>query len=452
MERVPMRNVIQKSLFFLASLFLCMIMIPKPAGAMTTESQSDGKMIYRIQNGESAETTMTVGQQGIFTYDLAGLSDFISGSPVTSVEVTSLYSQDTSVLNVNSDGSFTAVAPGETVVYIQGKYGSYGSYFFGRCDVEVTMDMTNVTLEKESIHSIVSSSTYSYETSILIKNIPENVILSEDNTNFSYVSSNGDMSMSVDLDNNQVKMSFYSAGKTTLTLQINGKEFILHVNLEKVTISQRGAVAAKGKKIQLKIKGTKESPKWSSSNPKVAKVTSKGVVSCKRKGNAVITASFGGEKVGCAISVISAKKMKTIQYAKMIGTKWTYSQPKRMQKGYYDCSSLVWKSYCKMGKKIGGNYAPVAADLAKWCKAHGKKIAKSYTRNHIQKMKLNPGDLMYETGANNGRYLGIYHVEMFTGYAVAYYDAQGKPVLNELWAARPEGYYGGGHLVYRPFP
>ena len=165
----------------------------------------------------------------------------------------------------------------------------------------------------------------------------------------------------------------------------------------------------------------------------------------------MITASFGEAKVGCAVSVVSAKKVKTIRYAKMIGTKWKYSQPKRMQKGYYDCSSLVWKAYCKMGKRIGGNYALVAADLAKWCKANGKKITNSYTRNHIQKMKLNPGDLMFETGADNGRYLGIYHVEMFTGYVVAYYGSDGKPVLYETWGARPDGYYGGGYMIYRPY-
>ena len=66
-------------------------------------------------------------------------------------------------------------------------------------------------------------------------------------------------------------------------------------------------------------------------------------------------------------------------------------------------------------------------------------------------MKLNPGDLMFETGADNGRYLGIYHVEMFTGYVVAYYGSDGKPVLYETWGARPDGYYGGGYMIYRPY-
>lgn len=40
------------------------------------------------------------------------------------------------------------------------------------------------------------------------------------------------------------------------------------------------------------------------------------------------------------------------------------SQPKRMQEKFYDCSSLVWKSYHKNGVNFGmAYYAPVAADM-----------------------------------------------------------------------------------------
>lgn len=47
-------------------------------------------------------------------------------------------------------------------------------------------------------------------------------------------------------------------------------------------------------------------------------------------------------------------------------------------------------------------------------------------------MKSRPGDLLFGTGANNGRYKGIYHVEMFVGYAC--YGFQGnKPILTTKW-------------------
>ncbi|MGN1205940.1 MAG: Ig-like domain-containing protein [Eubacterium sp.] len=446
-----MKKTIQKIVMGMIFAIICLITVHTSAQAMTTEDQPDGKTIYRIQSDDYAQTTMTVGKQGVFTYDLSGVTDPMDGSAITTLQVTTLSSSDSSVLEVNSDGSFTALAPGEATVYIQGTYGTYNMYFSGRCDVTVSIDMTNIELDKTSIKGIYSTYAYQYEESIALKNVPEGINLTEDNTTFSCESGNSDFNAYCSLEENQLKFTFYSAGKTTLTVTINGKIFQINVNIQNITISKQGVVEAKGKKVKLKIKGTSDKPVWSSSNPKVAKVSKKGVVSCKKIGNAVITANFDGSKVGCAISVVSAKKVKVIKYAKMIGTKWKYSQPKRMQKGYYDCSSLVWKSYCKMGKKIGGNYAPVAADLAKWCKAHGKKITKSYTRNHIQKMKLNPGDLMFETGANNGRYLGIYHVEMFTGYTLAYYDGEGKPVLYETWGARPDGYYGGGYMIYRPY-
>lgn len=65
-------------------------------------------------------------------------------------------------------------------------------------------------------------------------------------------------------------------------------------------------------------------------------------------------------------------------------------------------------------------------------------------------MKLRPGDLLFKTGEKNGRYKGIYHVEMFVGYSVSYFDESGKPVLSEMWAARPVGYGGGGYPIARP--
>lgn len=104
-----------------------------------------------------------------------------------------------------------------------------------------------------------------------------------------------------------------------------------------------------------------------------------------------------------------------------------------------------------MGKTFGdSSYAPVAANIAKWCARHKKMVTKSYTWNQIQEMKLRPGDLLFKTGQKNGRYKGIYHVEMFVGYAVSHYDEFGEPVLTERWAAREEDYGGGGYPIARP--
>lgn len=87
-------------------------------------------------------------------------------------------------------------------------------------------------------------------------------------------------------------------------------------------------------------------------------------------------------------------------------------------------------------------YAPVAADLGKWC-AKNKKMVKGNAYQNIQKMKYRPGALTFKTGSDNGRYKGIYHVEMFVGYTFEGFSTDGKPVLGTKWAARGDNYFYG---------
>lgn len=57
---------------------------------------------------------------------------------------------------------------------------------------------------------------------------------------------------------------------------------------------------------------------------------------------------------------------------------------------------------------------------------------------------------MFETGQKNGRYKGIYHVEMITGYIFYGFDGNGKAELGIQWAAGDEKYYPMGQMVGRP--
>lgn len=398
-----------------------------------------------LTNFGTVEVTINQGDDGMLRPSVENLVD-VTGQPVT-VTSWSYNVYDEEVLTVDETGHYRALSAGTTTVSVRGYDQYYSLMFAATCRFTISVDMTNVTLEKTSIKAYVCGYEGVSEQIRLLD--PDGV--NAGTTDVSLQSSNAAMAVNCTLENNMLQISTYSTGTTVLTVTINGKVFTIHLSVSSLEITKRSYVTSKGKKVQLRVKGTSDQPVWSSSNSKVAKVSKKGLVRFRKNGNAVITADFNGKRVGCAVSVISPKLLKVVNRAKKIGTTWKYSQPKRMQKGYYDCSSLVWKSYSLMGKKFGmANYAPVAADLAKWCASHGKVLTKSYTRSQIQKMKFRPGDLMFETGQDNHRYKGIYHVEMFTGYAVAYYDETGKPVLNELWAARPEGYYGGGGLMERP--
>ena len=117
--------------------------------------------------------------------------------------------------------------------------------------------------------------------------------------------------------------------------------------------------------------------------------------------------------------------------------------PSGMQKGYYDCSSLVWRSYKKSGKLFGNKtYAPVAADMVKWCSKNQRMIKEGLCSENVSQRKLRPGDIMFETGDDNHWYKGIYHVEMFVGYRCDSMWGMGKDQvsLSALWAARPANY------------
>ena len=104
-----MKNTMQKAMWAIAAAIFCILVVHTLAQAMMTEDQADGKSIYRIQNGEYAEMTMTVGKQGTFTYDLTGLTDPMDGSAVTTLQVTSRSTSNSEVLQMNADGSIRSL-------------------------------------------------------------------------------------------------------------------------------------------------------------------------------------------------------------------------------------------------------------------------------------------------------------------------------------------------------
>ena len=70
----------------------------------------------------------------------------------------------------------------------------------------------------------------------------------------------------------------------------------------KVKLNKTKATIYNGATLQLKLKGTNEKVKWSSSSKKIAVVDKKGKVTAKKKGKATITAKVGNKKYA-ALSV-----------------------------------------------------------------------------------------------------------------------------------------------------
>ena len=92
-----------------------------------------------------------------------------------------------------------------------------------------------------------------------------------------------------------------------------------------------------------------------------------------------------------------------------------YSTAKRMEEGYYDCSSLVWRSFASAGFTFGlkadATNAPTAAALGQYCDINKLVIAQTY----VEESHLKPGDILFTTGGSNGRYKNINHTAIYIG-------------------------------------
>lgn len=335
------------------------------------------------------------------------------------------------------------------------RYEPSGEYqlFQAEYEVRVCPDLSGITVDKTSQTGYTADSwncpTYTFH-------LKSKEVLTEDwdTVVLSCSSSNSRVGVDADLDKNVLTITPYSVGKTTVTVSINDQQICkLTINTILVQMSTNSALLAIKETKQLRVKGAPAAAiKWSSTNPKVVTVSSKGLVRATSSGNAVIKAKIGDNMFGCAVSVVTQSRKKAINTAIHIVRTSTYSQPNRMQNKYYDCSSLVWKAYHKNGVNFGNAYyAPVAADIGKWCAQKKRMVKGGLSVKNIDSMKINAGDIMFRTGDNNGRYKGIYHVEMIVGYTCYGFDSNGKPMLSLKYAARADGYADGcGEPVGRP--
>ncbi len=92
---------------------------------------------------------------------------------------------------------------------------------------------------------------------------------------------------------------------------------------------------------------------------------------------------------------------------------YPYSQARRTSGSAYDCSSLAYYSWLAAGVDLsyGGGYPPTAA--AEASKLQSKGTVVNSTRLNLNEMQ--PGDLVFYGGHDNGRFLGIYHVAVYIG-------------------------------------
>lgn len=213
------------------------------------------------------------------------------------------------------------------------------------------------------------------------------------------------------------KLYANAMGEDTVTINVDGKDINCYVTVTDPYFDEDGITTYKGASDDIVIEGIDESVStvtFKSKKKAIADVDEYGTIEAKKAGNTVIVANADGRKIKIPVEVAPLKGYKASQKAISISnTKTKYSQAKRMSKGYYDCSSLIWRIYSQYGVYFGVNsgWAPTAAEIAKWCTNNGKKI---YDKA-VSSDKLLPGDLIFFSYTKNGRYKNISHVEIYTG-------------------------------------
>ena len=109
------------------------------------------------------------------------------------------------------------------------------------------------------------------------------------------------------------KVTAKKRGTATITAKVDGKKYTCVITVEEPRLSKSSISVNVGKTQTLKVDGTKQKITWSSSNKKIATVSSKGKVKGVKKGTATITARVGSKKYNCKVTV----KQNTISVTKV---------------------------------------------------------------------------------------------------------------------------------------
>jgi cell wall-associated NlpC family hydrolase len=133
---------------------------------------------------------------------------------------------------------------------------------------------------------------------------------------------------------------------------------------------------------------------------------------------------------------VTDEQLATLAYAlSKVGCEYDQAYHGNTDVDIFDCSSLVYRAYQEAGVDISNSGIYTAAEECRALMSSGNTVTGD----------LQPGDLIFYGGSDNGRYLGIYHVAIYVGNVdgvdkmveardtdsgVVYCDLRGSNVVN----------------------
>ena len=352
-------------------------------------------------------------------------------------------SSDPSIVTVDGSGNIYGVAGGTATVTASGK-DSEGYPF----TIETEVSVRPADLDRDTVMLNLEGATKEGDAYLCANNTVKLLNLSETST-VSYTSSSSGLAVSGEYKGNPEDSTFTllpkAEGNYTVTFCVDGIDIPLSVQVISASIQENecdlGSVLTiyNGESTSMQATGFPEGSQvtWSSSDPDVASVDASGNVTGMGFGDCTIIASCNGAEASYPVRVLSKGAVGAVRYA-YDNYDSKYSQGRRMSDGYYDCSSFVWRGYDSVGSPFGGATAPTAASQAKWCVENGYMVY----YGTVNTDDLLPGDLIYSCGGSNGRYKGIYHVDIYVGgrKSMTVHRTKNLPAtLRNVMVARPYG-------------
>lgn len=132
------------------------------------------------------------------------------------------------------------------------------------------------------------------------------------------------------------------------------------------------------------------------------------------------------------LNKITDEKAKTSVSFALSKVGYPYSQPLRNSGTHFDCSSLAYYSWNSAGISVMTDGSNTAASEAKWC---------SDNDCTVKEENLKPGDLIFYSYSNNGRYKNISHVGIYVG------DGKMVEAVDEATGVVMQDYHNGGLVM-----